>query len=101
MAENPSLDINTLDLMCKAINEVLDSKQMQYDIMMIGSSQIYDLVNTETAQKLQSISDKLNDIKGELTGINIEGNALRKQGGSYPRKTLRKSHKKSRRTRKH
>ena len=98
MAEIPQLNLATLDMMCKDIEETLDAPQMQHNIMMIGSSQMRGLVDTTTADKLQLISSQLNDIKGELSGIKIINKI---SGGSYPRKTLRKLHKKSRRTRKH
>jgi len=102
MAETSQLTLLTLDAMCKRIEAGLDNQKMQQDIMMIGNSQIRNLVNPATANTLQFISSTLSDIKGALAGINIEGNKLTpRHGGSYPQKNLRKLHKKSRRTRKH
>ena len=68
--------------------------------MKIGSSDALALVNENTNKTLQNISTALNDIKGNLSSINVMNNP--KQSGGYRlRKTQCKFQKISLRTQKH
>lgn len=95
------MDLATLDMHIKSIYETLENGPIADSIMKIGSSEAIALVNNkETKQNLQTISTALNDIKADLSYINVMNNA--KQSGGYRlRKTQRKSQKTKRHTRKH
>jgi hypothetical protein len=94
------MDLATLDMHIKFIYETLANEPIASSIMKIGSSNALALVNYNTSKTLQTISTALNDIKGDLSSINVMNNA--KQSGGYRlRKTQRKSQKTTHRTRKH